>query len=905
MIKTYKHFKRANEIFFGLGYLAILQLGISAFFVIWLAFSLKLALNSPITLVLASIWAAIAAFIIKASQEQEIQGHYSSLVLHPFEDQVFKFIDKNDGYQNIKDKLNISEIKDQYLKSKSEDIFSILKLDGGISFHKYTADEKLNIIYDWGAQLSQLAQQANIGEDYFLNSEAYDSIQIYIKIKPFQAKELNLKDLDENIKQANQVQKAWYKDLFEKELFIPDLEFYLIIKAKNPENKNKVLSFINAQAQRYFPNSFKRNEDEHKENEKNLYKKLKQRINNIQSSFNKYDIAVKELEGKELKAFYVDELNLGDQENGEDWKLEDKSDYIKISNKDEAYYNKIYRLKSLPKSGELNFWLLELIKRLDIESSISLHIEPRNANYDRRQAETKITLNRQLKNKNVAANLITKENQEIIASLLEKPSSFDFSLYVKIKANNLKDIQDFHTTMMKPIEFAQFASLERLQTRNWLNTLPFANNKLSNREKHFADLDFISACYPFIKSQLGTQKGPFLGISNEDRRPVYLDEYDRSVFNNRGINFIGDSGSGKTVCAKLAVKRRMDDEERKFFILDNTIDGWEFFVDYYSGKAICVDKPGLANQEALFSPFEISNNPEYYNDELEGIVTVLKLMSSSKSLSSSEKRLLLEEIKALYKIYEKPCLSDLYRSLEDNDQPDAKKWLDIISPFCYAGTGIYASLADGRESAIDKEKLVLFSFSKIHSDSNFLSTSLYLITNFISQKVHVKREAKITFIVDEAWKIFNNTSATEGKELIEYLARAGRGLDLGLWTISQKPSDLSKEVHSCASASLCFQLKEKGDRELMSSCANLNSSEKELLDNYSIKESGVCLLKTTRSSDLVNIKLDPLENILTNSTRDYSNKRSAIFKRELDQGFNKKEAAFNTVRKILELSYAG
>ena len=221
----------------------------------------------------------------------------------------------------------------------------------------------------------------------------------------------------------------------------------------------------------------------------------------------------------------------------------------------------------------------------------------------------------------------------------------------------------------------------------------------------------------------------------------------------------------------------------------------------------------------------------------------------------------------------------------------------MLAPYC-AG-GIYSKLMDGRESYLDDEKqLRLFTFSKLNQDANFLPVSLFLLTNFIEHKVSIEKQTGITLVVDEAWKIFTGKHSERGKDLLTHLARAGRGLDLGLWTISQKPADIPREIHSSASVSLCFQLKEARDRAEMAAAANLNTSEQELLESALIYESGNALLKTTRASGLIKMILDPYETVLCNSTRDFVRERDTLFLRHCNSsGFE--AASLKTVKELV------
>ena len=254
----------------------------------------------------------------------------------------------------------------------------------------------------------------------------------------------------------------------------------------------------------------------------------------------------------------------------------------------------------------------------------------------------------------------------------------------------------------------------------------------------------------------------------------------------------------------------------------------------------------------------------------------------------------------LYELKSKPSLSDLYKHLEfqDYSRELSASYQKAIAPYCSCTKGIYAALMDGSHARIsNQEKLLLITLSKVESDANYLPVALFLVMNYVSQRVVFKRETALTLIVDEAWKIFSGTKAKLGKDALSFFARAGRGMDLGLWTISQKPQDLPREVHSSASCTLCFQLKENSDKQELAAATGLSTSEARLIQHSALSEPGNCFLKTTRSAGLMHIVMDPLEACISNSTREYATKREQIFLKYLVD--SRADAALKTVKALI------
>ncbi|MDA0772347.1 MAG: ATP-binding protein [Cyanobacteria bacterium] len=935
MIRTYKEFKKAEEFFWGLSLFTWLKIAALTIALVYLALSLKLGFNNPLLLFLSILWMIVISFVIKSSLDNAVPGFYSSFLTHPFANHVFKTLPNTDGYKSVLDLQNLKTINHDHIVSKEADLISVLKLNNGISWNKSTSQERDSILETWASYLAQLQSIDSINS-YLLNSNLLEDVfQCFIWVKPYQLQLDNVNySLNHNLAEMIEINQEWQDKVFGQDQFIASPEFYIIIRHKNNKNKNQLLYKV---LSNFVPESWLsfliKNDFNDLETE---YKLLEQKLATCLKSLNQIGIAAEPLLSNDLIAF-CDHWLLSKQLNGQGKNrpvlkhsfdvqvaqkkvatvrsarvaFGDNSDFQNKSNDDllidrskylefKGRLHKIYRFSVPPETGDIKFWLLNYLPLFSTESYISIYLQPRNAISDRRKAENKSEILKQMKTRSKVSTVnIIQENQELAKDLIDRPYSFDLVIYIGVSGATVKELQDIDNLIRKPMKQTCLDSLDRQQVNNWLYSLPFAYNKLSNSEKLFANLDFAKSCFSFVDNDLGTPAGPLLATALVNAKPVYLNEYDTAYCHNRAINFIGDSGSGKTVAAKLAIKRRLQESNRRFYIIDNTEDGWQFFVDFFGGEIIEIDKYGL--DEPLFAPFACRAKPGT-DDFLKHIEDLLKLFAVMKDnqakLDSGEKVFLTNKIHDLYYSYETPSLSDFYECLCRSENEDADKWRAVISPYCQLTGGIYSKLMDGTQSHLDNDiQLRLFCFSKLNPDSNFLPVSLFLLSNFIENKISVDKHAGITLVIDEAWKIFTNKDSEHGKQLLIHLARAGRGLDLGLWTISQKPSDIPREIHSSASVSLCFQLKEARDKSEISAYANLNQTENQLLHSPLMNERGIALLKTTRSSGLVKLTLDPCEAVLCNSTRDFVNRRSQLLT-DLKKSRTKAEACLQVVKEL-------
>ena len=878
-VKTYRNFKKQDEIYMGMSLFTLIAVVGAALSLFYIALSFKLAINSPLLLFLAIIWMLVIAIIIKSNSGDQIPGFYSSLFMHPLADLSYalKQEDKSQAEQpcieEMIDLASLQQAKD-HLKAKNGDLIAVIKLANGVHWLNIDSYQKQMISKNWARFLAQMQSTSSLGSYFGSTNNDGDSIQAFTHIHRYQNSEISFKKnnniihFKDNIKIAQDYHQDWFARLIGSQKFIADYDFYLVIKHKLQRNKTRNCLQELRQALGLNPSITEAEIEE----ELSL---LKQKIELSLMNLRTINIKAEQLKDDALQNFcnyYHPACH-----NNETKEVQDKAKYLQWGDD----YTQTLRISLNPESGDLNFWIKEILANIKSEAYLSLIWTHRDAYKDRRKAENKAEITRQLaKGIRSSTQAIIKENLDIAADLINQAQSYDLSIHITLKAKDLKTLQEDSLRVAKPYSGSKISGLERQQIKNYISALPFASPKLKSQEQLFASSEFAGACFSFLKNELGTKSGALMGLSLENNRPVYLDEYNRSVCHNRNINFIGDSGSGKTVAAKLAVKRRLE-RGGSFVIIDNTRDGWQFFVDYFGGTVVEIDTSVNSDGLGYFAPLALSDNPSTceINKQIENAVKLLCLIKNrSNELSVEEEFFLVRTLNKLYLKQLKPSLSDLYEFLAKEDSDYASSYQKAIAPYCRCTNGIYSGLMDGKAARIsNNEKLLLITLSKVESDANFLPVALFLTINYVNQRVIFKRESALTLIVDEAWKIFTGTKAKLGKDALSFFARAGRGMDLGLWTISQKPQDLPREVHSSASCTLCFQLKESNDKQELIAATGLNSAEASLIQDPSLNESGNCFLKTTRSSGLIHIAMDEIEEILSNSTPSFTKNRDLLF----------------------------
>jgi energy-coupling factor transporter ATP-binding protein EcfA2 len=814
MIRVYKNFNKPYEIFLGLSLTKLIQAILITGIIIWIFISVGLSPKNPLSLFFLIPWIVTLALIIKSDDD-----FYIKLLTHPFNDHIYFLNEKEENYPLLNEKLNIKEIKDSIIYKKDNSISKIIKINHGISIQNLSEDEKESLLENWSGFLSQYNKISNF-DDYFAEYLDKEQIEFFI-----------------NIEKDSQVSN-----------------YYLIInqEALN-QDKSKLERLLFKIASKL--QLIKTNKDYDFKKEIEL---LEEKLSYCSNHLNSIKLEHKTLNTEEIKALFKKQLPLFKGKN----KVHDKANHLEISNNLKKEYFKSYSLKVVPDSGELNFWLREFLLRFKTESFISIKLEYRDANQDRKKAESKASILSELKkSKRASTQSIIKDNKALSETLIEKPYSFNLSINFCIKTNCIETLKELDSKLSQPIKNCEWSPEERNQLEAFQANLPCSRLSKSHYI-HYTDLNFAVANFCFFATNFPKDTKYLIGKSLSDDSQINLNEANAKLHKTRSINFIGDSGSGKSLLAKSMIIKRLKEPELDFFIIDNTKEGWSDFCLSLGGEM--VDLNDSNSRQAYFNPFYEKVEPQELSSKIQNLVNFFSALTDQEKLSLEDKDFLGKSLRAFILNRSQAKLSDLYLFWATWEQRElAFKWQNLIAPYCHITHGAYAYLLDGKPREY-KNKLELFQFSTINQEKSFCDICFYLINQELEKRASQENK-KITLVIDEAWRLMQSSKA---RQFLSYYARAGRAIECALWTISQKPSDLAKEIYSSASINISFHLKEKTDQEKLKSLVGFEEHELKLFQNTLLKARGNCIIKTNYGTDLVKVEVSEKERLICSSEKD-------------------------------------
>lgn len=277
--------------------------------------------------------------------------------------------------------------------------------------------------------------------------------------------------------------------------------------------------------------------------------------------------------------------------------------------------------------------------------------------------------------------------------------------------------------------------------------------------KRIADTRSLQAIYMLIDEEMRDPEGIFLGVSGSGS-PVIFDPYARQNYN---IVILGESGSGKSMTAKLIVKRLRErlgsvgtviiDPESEYVKVDSYLGIQGLRVE--EGENLGLDPIKLMQGGAL----EFSQ--------------VADLLTDLYAIPQSLEGLLRKEL--FTKGYDVNDLEEFVSSLKSEE---LRKYLEGATspPDIYVYRGMPPRLS----------RAIAFGMRGIRSRR--LKIMISALVAAYSYKHVLEAEEKSILLVDEAW-LFTNTPSV--MDLLENIARRGRKKGLIFIYVSQRTEDIA------------------------------------------------------------------------------------------------------------------
>lgn len=404
---------------------------------------------------------------------------------------------------------------------------------------------------------------------------------------------------------------------------------------------------------------------------------------------------------------------------------------------------------------------------------------------------------------------------------------FQFGLYITLASNEIEDLnlrsKELMSLLSSNLMVIKPATLQ--MEDGFKTTLPTGVDKLFSTRN--MDTTSVASTFPFTSYELSHPNGILYGVNTLNNSLVIVDRF--SLENANSVVF-GKSGSGKSFLVKLEVLRQMM-FDAEVLIIDPE-DEYRVLCDSLGGEYISFSKDSAVK----INPFALS--PDDLSEAQLGIKILsvhglLKTMMGE--MSATQEAILDRAIVLSYKqkgitpdpaTYknESPILEDLYKTLLNMEEPDAKELAFRLEKYVKGG---FSGLFNHQTNYDVSNQLTVFSLRQL--EDVLRPIAMHVILDFVWTRVRNKMKKRL-LIVDEAWYMMRYPDSAA---FLQGIAKRARKYFLGVTTLTQDiedflSSDYGKAILSNSSVQILLK-QGSSEVETLAKTLNLSEGEKQYL----------------------------------------------------------------------------
>lgn len=411
---------------------------------------------------------------------------------------------------------------------------------------------------------------------------------------------------------------------------------------------------------------------------------------------------------------------------------------------------------------------------------------------------------------------------------------FQFGLYITLAADTVEDL-DAKTKELSSLLASNLLIIKpsTLQMEDgFKTTLPIGNDKLFITRN--MDTTSLASTFPFTSYEISHPNGILYGINTINNSLAIVDRFS---FENANEVVFGKSGAGKSFLVKLEILRQMM-FEAEVLIIDPE-DEYKALCGALGGEYINFSK----SSEIKINPFALLS--EDMTDAQLGI-KILSLHGLLKTMlgdmSATQEAILDRAIVLCYKqkgitpdpaTYknEPPILEDLYKTLLNMEEPEAKDLSFRLEKYVKGG---FSGLFNEQTNYDIKNQLTVFSLKQL--EDVLRPIAMHVVLDFIWNRVRTKLKKRI-LVVDEAWYLMQHPDSAS---FLQGIAKRARKYFLGVTTLTQDIEDFLNNDYGksiLANSSIQILLKQNSSEvETLAKTLFLSEGEKQFLVTAQVGE---------------------------------------------------------------------
>lgn len=381
------------------------------------------------------------------------------------------------------------------------------------------------------------------------------------------------------------------------------------------------------------------------------------------------------------------------------------------------------------------------------------------------------------------------ENIEDLRNKLQEGSEkfFRFSVYMTVYGASADEVNKMSDSIEAILE-AQLVYVKPAIFRmeqGFSSTIPLANDELDVANN--LNTSPLSTSFPFVSSDLTSNKGILYGINRHNNSLILFDRFDME---NANMTVFAKSGAGKSYTIKLEILRAlmMDTE----VIVIDPENEYKHLCETVGGSFVSIS----LNSKSRINPFDIpkigqdDEAEEVMRSNAANLMGLLHLML--RDITAEEDSILERGIQETYAIRDItpqsnfasltpedfPVLTDLYEVLRNMEGAES-----LVMRLEKYTTGIFSGFLNKPTNIKIDSQLVVFNIRDLEEELRPIA--MYIVLHFIWNEMRSNLKKRLV-VVDEAWIMMKNEDAAS---FLFGIAKRCRKYYTGLTTITQDIND--------------------------------------------------------------------------------------------------------------------
>jgi conjugal transfer ATP-binding protein TraC len=404
---------------------------------------------------------------------------------------------------------------------------------------------------------------------------------------------------------------------------------------------------------------------------------------------------------------------------------------------------------------------------------------------------------------------------------------FQFGMYITLSAGSLEELnrktKELTSLLAGNLLVVKPATLQ--MEDGFKTTMPMGSDRLFLTRN--MDTTSLASTFPFTSYEISHPNGILYGANTINNSLAIIDRFS---FENANEVVFGKSGSGKSFLVKLEVLRQMM-FDAEILIIDPE-DEYRTMCEALGGEHISL----TPNSKVKLNPFALLSEDM---TEAQLGIKILSLHGLLKTMlgemTPTQEAILDRSIVLCYKqkgitpdpaTYknEPPILEDLYKTLLNMEEPEAKDLAYRLEKYIKGG---FAGLFNQQTNYDVTNQLTVFSIKEL--EDALRPIAMHVVLDFIWNKVRTKMKKRI-LVVDEAWYLMKNPDSAS---FLQGIAKRARKYYLGLTTLTQDiedflSNDYGKSILSNSSIQILLK-QNTSEVEVLGKALALSEGEKQFL----------------------------------------------------------------------------